>query len=55
MIKFFVVLAREHHLGRAALECGIIHPTLSASLKQLEEQLGVTLVLRGSRVHGLTP
>ncbi len=29
-------------------------PTLSAGIKQLEEELGVTLVRRSSRYHGLT-
>ncbi|KJS13041.1 MAG: LysR family transcriptional regulator [Hoeflea sp. BRH_c9] len=54
-LEFFIVLARERHFGRAAQECGITQPTLSASLKQLEDQLGVTLVQRGSRYQGLTP
>jgi DNA-binding transcriptional LysR family regulator len=54
-LEFFIVLARERHFGRAAEECGVTQPTLSASLKQLEEQLGVTLVQRGSRFQGLTP
>jgi DNA-binding transcriptional LysR family regulator len=54
-LEFFIVLARERHFGRAAEECGVTQPTLSASLKQLEDQLGVTLVQRGSRFQGLTP
>ncbi|MDP3524587.1 MAG: LysR family transcriptional regulator, partial [Hoeflea sp.] len=54
-LEFFIVLARERHFGRAAEECGVTQPTLSASLKQLEEQLGVVLVQRGSRFQGLTP
>ncbi|OCW58174.1 LysR family transcriptional regulator [Hoeflea olei] len=54
-LEFFIVLARERHFGRAADICGVTQPTLSASLKQLEEQLGVVLVQRGSRFQGLTP
>jgi DNA-binding transcriptional LysR family regulator len=54
-LEFFIVLARERHFGRAAEVCGVTQPTLSASLKQLEDQLGVTLVQRGSRFQGLTP
>jgi DNA-binding transcriptional LysR family regulator len=54
-LEFFLVLARERHFGRAATALGITQPTLSASLKQLEEQLGVVLVERGSRYNGLTP
>ena len=54
-LEFLIVLARERHFGRAAEACGVTQPTLSASLKQLEEQLGVVLVQRGSRFQGLTP
>lgn len=48
------MLAREQHFGRAAEALGITQPTLSAAVKQLEDQLGVMLVNRGSRFMGLT-
>ncbi|TDR33624.1 transcriptional regulator [Aquamicrobium defluvii] len=54
-LEFFIALAREEHFGRAAELCGITQPTLSAAIKQLEDQLGVMLVKRGSRFQGLTP
>lgn len=54
-LEFFIALARHQHFGRAAEELGITQPTLSAAIKQLEEQLGVMLVQRGSRFQGLTP
>ncbi|TIW41967.1 MAG: LysR family transcriptional regulator, partial [Mesorhizobium sp.] len=54
-LEFFIALAREEHFGRAAEVCGVTQPTLSAGIKQLEGQLGVMLVLRGSRFQGLTP
>jgi DNA-binding transcriptional LysR family regulator len=54
-LEFFIALARARHFGRAAEELGITQPTLSAAIKQLEDQLGVMLVLRGSRFQGLTP
>jgi DNA-binding transcriptional LysR family regulator len=54
-LEFFMALAREQHFGRAAEACGVTQPTLSAGIKQLEESLGVLLVNRGSRFHGLTP
>lgn len=54
-LEFFIVLAREEHFGRAAEECGVAQPSLSAGIRQLEEQLGVQLVVRGSRYRGLTP
>jgi DNA-binding transcriptional LysR family regulator len=54
-LEFFIALARIGHFGRAAEECGVSQPSLSAAIKQLEEQLGVSLVMRGSRYQGLTP
>ena len=54
-LEMFIALAREGHFGRAAESLGITQPTLSAGIKQLEGQLGVLLVWRGSRFGGLTP
>jgi DNA-binding transcriptional LysR family regulator len=54
-LDFVLALAREKHFGRAAEACGVTQPTLSAGLKQLEEQMGVLLVNRGSRFQGFTP
>jgi DNA-binding transcriptional LysR family regulator len=54
-LEMFIALAREEHFGRAAEACGVAQPSLSAAIKQLEDQLGVTLVSRGSRYRGLTP
>lgn len=54
-LEMFVALAREGHFGRAAESLNIAQPTLSGGIKQLEEQLGVQLVHRGSRYGGLTP
>jgi DNA-binding transcriptional LysR family regulator len=54
-LEFLLSLARERHFGRAAEACGVTQPTLSAGIKQLEETMGVLLVNRGSRYHGLTP
>ena len=54
-LEFLLSLAREKHFGRAAEACGVTQPTLSAGVKQIEEQMGVLLVLRGSRFQGFTP
>lgn len=54
-LEFILALARERHFGRAAETCGVTQPTLSAGVKQLEEQMGVLLVNRGSRFQGFTP
>src|SRR5688572_2338712 len=54
-LDFILALARERHFGRAAEACGVTQPTLSAGVKQLEEQMGVLLVNRGSRFQSFTP
>ncbi|ACK49378.1 transcriptional regulator, LysR family [Methylocella silvestris BL2] len=54
-LEFLLALARERNFSRAAEFCGVTQPTLSAGIKQLEETLGVLLVNRSSRFHGLTP
>lgn len=54
-LEMLIALAREGHFGRAAESLGVTQPTLSAGIKQLEGQLGVLLVWRGSRYRGLTP
>ena len=54
-LELLLALAKERHFGRAAEACGVTQPTMSTSLKQLEEILGVMLVQRGSRFQGFTP
>ncbi|MEH7827960.1 LysR family transcriptional regulator [Gemmobacter denitrificans] len=54
-LEMFIALANEGHFGRAAEVCRVTQPTLSSAIKQLEDQLGVQLVFRGSRFQGLTP
>jgi DNA-binding transcriptional LysR family regulator len=54
-LDFILALAREKHFGHAAEACGVTQPTLSAGVKQLEEQMGVLLVNRGSRFQSFTP
>ncbi|WP_146345807.1 LysR family transcriptional regulator [Falsiphaeobacter marinintestinus] len=54
-LEMLLALAKEQHFGRAAESMGITQPTLSTGIRQLEGQLGVKLVQRGSRYGGLTP
>ncbi len=53
-LEFLIAVAREKSFSRAAEICGVTQPTLSAGVKQLEDSLGVLLVNRSSRYHGLT-
>src|SRR6201985_2377602 len=54
-LELLLALAKERHFGRAAEACGVTQPTMSTSIKQLEEILGVMLLQRGSRFQGFTP
>jgi DNA-binding transcriptional LysR family regulator len=54
-LEYILALAREKHFGRAAETCGVTQPTLSAGVRQLEQQMGVLLVNRGSRFQSFTP
>jgi len=54
-LQYLVALAREKHFARAAAASGVTQPTLSAGIKQLEEELGLLLVRRAQRFEGLTP
>ncbi|HKV73603.1 MAG TPA: LysR family transcriptional regulator [Gemmatimonadales bacterium] len=54
-LQYLEALAHEQHFARAAARCGVTQPTLSAGIKQLEEELGVLVVQRGQRFQGFTP
>jgi DNA-binding transcriptional LysR family regulator len=54
-LRYLDALAREQHFARAAVACQVTQPTLSAGIKQLEEELGLLVVQRGQRFEGLTP
>ena len=53
-LEFFLAVARQRNFRRAAEECGVTQPSLSAGIKQLEETLGVMLIRRSSQFQGLT-
>ena len=53
-LKYVVAVAEARHFGQAAARCFVSQPSLSASVKNLEEELGVTLFERGKRGVFLT-
>ncbi len=54
-LKLFSVLASSLHFGRAAAACHVSPSTLSRNIKQLEDDLGITLFERDNRSVALTP
>ena len=54
-LQYLVALRDYGHFGRAAESCFITQSTLSASLRELETLLGVTLVERTRRIVRFTP
>ncbi|MCI9625785.1 MAG: LysR family transcriptional regulator [Clostridia bacterium] len=52
VMKYFLTVAREENITRAAQYLHITQPTLSRQLMQLEEELGVKLFIRSN--HSIT-
>lgn len=48
-LRYLVTLARTKHFGHAADQCHVSQPTLSAAIRKLEEELGLSLFERRPR------
>lgn len=53
-LTYLLALDRFHHFSRAAEACGVSQPALSAGIRQLEAELGITIIQRNRRFFGLT-
>ena len=47
VLKYFLMVAREENITKAANLLHVTQPTLSRQMMQLEEELGVKLFSRG--------
>lgn len=54
VLRYFLAVAREENISRAAEALHTAQPSLSRQLRELEKELGKTLFLRGRRRITLT-
>ena len=54
VLQYFLAVAREQNISAAAQSLHLTQPTLSRQLKELEEELGKPLMIRGNRKITLT-
>lgn len=54
VLRYFLAIAREESISGAATFLHITQPTLSRQIMELEEELGVKLLVRGNRKITLT-
>ena len=54
VLKYFLMVAREESITRAAERLHITQPTLSRQMAELEKEMGVPLLVRGGRKIELT-
>lgn len=54
VLQYFLIVAKHENITRAAEEMHLTQPTLSRQLSDLEDELGVQLLIRGKRHTKLT-
>ena len=53
VLRYYLAVVREQSISRAAESLRLTQPTLSRQLMELEEELGVKLLIRGRKNHSI--
>ncbi len=54
-LNYLIALDKHRHFGRAAESCHVSQPALSNALRELERELGITIIKRSRTFQGITP
>jgi len=54
-LSYLLALDKHRHFGRAAESCHVSQPALSNGIRELERELGITIVKRNRTFEGITP
>ncbi len=54
-LSYLIALDKHRHFGRAAESCHVSQPALSNGIKELERELGITIIKRNRAFEGITP
>lgn len=54
-LNYLLALDKYRHFGRAAESCHVSQPALSNGIRELERELGITIIKRNRTFEGVTP
>ncbi|CAB3839516.1 LysR family transcriptional regulator [Achromobacter anxifer] len=54
-LSYLLALDKYRHFGRAAESCHVSQPALSNGIRELERELGITIIKRNRTFEGITP
>lgn len=54
-LSYLLALDKHRHFGRAAHSCHVSQPALSNGIRELERELGITIIKRNRSFEGITP
>lgn len=54
-LNYLIALDKHRHFGKAAESCHVSQPALSNGIRELEQELGITIIKRNRTFQGITP